>query len=195
MGLSKRQQQKEDTKARIVEAAYTLYAAQGFMVPTDAIAKAAGVSHGTIFLHFPTRDALFCYVLEDFGVEIGRRLHELAKEGEGVEGVLRAHLSGLEEHERFYERLITERQLLPIEGRDTFIHIQSVIAFHLHEAVEKEKEKGLVKDLPVNLIFNTWVGLIHYYLQNHDLFAPDAPVIGRYKEELLDVFLKLLGRN
>jgi AcrR family transcriptional regulator len=45
-------------RARILTAALELYAAEGTDVSLKAIANAAGVGVGTIYRHFPTRDAL-----------------------------------------------------------------------------------------------------------------------------------------
>lgn len=194
MGLTKRQQQKEDTRKRIVQAAYRVYGDRGFMATTSDIAKDIGVSHGTIFVHFATREELLICVLEDFGSRICGRLHELVRVGDGVCGVLGAHLSAIEEFEEFYVRLVSENRLLPGEARNTFVAIQSTIAFHLMEVIGKERVGNSIRELSDHFIFNTWLGLIHYYLQNSDIFAPDTSVIGRYRDELLTNFLELIKK-
>jgi AcrR family transcriptional regulator len=43
---------------RLLEAAIQAFASEGADVPLEAIAKAAGVGIGTLYRHFPTRDAL-----------------------------------------------------------------------------------------------------------------------------------------
>ncbi|MEU5694143.1 helix-turn-helix domain-containing protein [Actinosynnema sp. NPDC020468] len=45
-------------RARLVEIADELFAARGHGVSTETIAKAAGVGVGTVFRHFPTKEAL-----------------------------------------------------------------------------------------------------------------------------------------
>ena len=47
------------SRARILGAAEELVRRQGASVPTDAIARAAGVGSATLYRHFPTRAALF----------------------------------------------------------------------------------------------------------------------------------------
>jgi len=42
------------------------------------------------------------------------------------------------------------------------------------------------------LLFNTWLGLIHYYLLNGDLFAPRESVLARYKSVLIKCFVALI---
>lgn len=45
-------------RAQILQAAETCFAEQGVGVPIDDIARAAGVGVGTIYRHFPTKEAL-----------------------------------------------------------------------------------------------------------------------------------------
>lgn len=46
-------------RAKVMAAAEELFAADGLAVPLDEIARAAGVGAGTVYRHFPTKDALF----------------------------------------------------------------------------------------------------------------------------------------
>jgi AcrR family transcriptional regulator len=45
-------------RERILEAARAAFAAEGLSVPLDEIARRAGVGPGTLYRHFPTREAL-----------------------------------------------------------------------------------------------------------------------------------------
>ena len=45
-------------RARILEAAEVVFAAEGIEVPVDAIAEKAGVGVGTLYRHFPTKEKL-----------------------------------------------------------------------------------------------------------------------------------------
>jgi AcrR family transcriptional regulator len=46
-------------RERVLEAAQELFAASGIAVPLDDIAARAGVGPGTVYRHFPTKEALF----------------------------------------------------------------------------------------------------------------------------------------
>jgi AcrR family transcriptional regulator len=46
-------------RARILEAAEEVFAAQGISAPIDLVAERAGVGVGTLYRHFPTKEALF----------------------------------------------------------------------------------------------------------------------------------------
>jgi len=61
---------------RILEAAEAVFATEGIAVPIDAVAAKAGVGVGTIYRHFPTKEALFEAIVVS---RIGR-LAELAGE-------------------------------------------------------------------------------------------------------------------
>jgi AcrR family transcriptional regulator len=191
---TKRQIQKEQTKKLLIETAFSQFAQHGLIsTRTSDIAKAAKVSHGTVFAHFSTQEILLNAVIEEFGVRISTRLHELVEGDSSLRSVLEAHLKGLKEFEAFYTRLVIESRLLPEDARCVFTIIQSSISFHLSKAVEKEIKEGNIISYPIHLLFNTWVGLIHYYLTNSDLFAPEESVLERYGQELLDYFMRLVS--
>ncbi|MCH1639809.1 TetR/AcrR family transcriptional regulator [Paenibacillus timonensis] len=191
---SQRQQQKEQTRQRLIDTALSLYARQGLVATRTAdVAREAGVSHGTVFAHFATQEALLNAVIEAFGTQTGARLHELASQGSSLREVLQAHLAGLREAEPFYARLVRENRLLPDESRHILTAVQSVVSHHLCAAAEREMQAGLIRNMPLHLLFNTWIGLLHYYLANDDLFAPEGPVLERYGEELLEHYLFLLA--
>src|SRR3984957_20772614 len=46
-------------RKRILEAAETVFALEGVSVPIDLVAERAGVGIGTLYRHFPTKEALF----------------------------------------------------------------------------------------------------------------------------------------
>jgi AcrR family transcriptional regulator len=63
-------------RARVLEVAYQTFAEEGLSVPIDEIARRAGVGAGTLYRHFPTKDALYQAIV----VERLRSLTERAGE-------------------------------------------------------------------------------------------------------------------
>lgn len=57
---NQREKQKEETRARLIEAGAKVFAARGLEGTRIAdIAREAGVAMGTLYTHFPDKDALF----------------------------------------------------------------------------------------------------------------------------------------
>jgi AcrR family transcriptional regulator len=61
-------------RSRVLEVAYETFAAEGLSVPIDEIARRAGVGAGTVYRHFPTKQALLGAVVAD-------RLRRIVEEG------------------------------------------------------------------------------------------------------------------
>lgn len=191
--MNKREQQRQQTRATILSAAERIYASNGFVQSsTQLIAKEAGVAHGTVFLHFQSQEKLILAVINVLGTDITTRIHESSEQSHSLADVLWSHLTAIEIHESIYSHLIMDMPQLPKEAQQTVIGIQSIIAHHFDQVLNQLKKEKQMKDLPISFIFNTWIGLIHYYLTNRGLFAPHGSVLAIYKDELILNFLKLL---
>lgn len=64
-------------RARVLQVAYDVFAEQGLAVPIDEIARRAGVGAGTVYRHFPTKEALFEAV-------IGERMRQIVDGGHAL---------------------------------------------------------------------------------------------------------------
>jgi len=191
-----RQQQKENTRRKLLDTALDVFSQHGILATRMSdIAAAAGVSHGTVFLHFDTQEALISAVIEDFGFGMASRTYQLAGSSSSLKEILTAHLHGIGEQEDFYTRLVIETSLLPIAARNALISIQSAVSFHIGQAAQREMAAGAIKQMPVALLFNTWIGLVHYYLSNRDLFAPGKSVIETCGPMLVDHFIGLISTS
>ena len=191
---TKRQEQKVQTRQKILDTAFRLYAAEGFSTSTNLIAQEVGISHGAIFVHFPTHEDLQLRVLERFAQEAGDKLRDLSKAVGGISELLYAHIEVLEEYESFYKNLISEISKLPDETKMILISLQSETSLHFGAVIELEQRRGTIKYIPLHMLFNTWLGLLHYYLQNSELFTPGDSVLKHKKNELVNTFLSLISR-
>ncbi len=95
-------------------------------------------------------------------------------------------------YESFYTRLLLEARLLPQAARDSFVLIQSVLSLHFTRALARE-EAAAGTGIPAHVLFSMWVGLVHHYLQNGDLFSPEGGVIARHGNMLISSYLRLLN--
>ena len=64
-------------RARVVDAARAAFAEEGFEVPLDVIAQRAGVGAGTVYRHFPSKEALFAAVQQEQVQELITRAQAL----------------------------------------------------------------------------------------------------------------------
>jgi AcrR family transcriptional regulator len=189
-----RKSRKLATRRQILEAAIRVFGREGILAASTAeVALEAGVAHGSVFAHFGTQEGLIVAAIEDFGSALSLRIHELVAKGAGTREVLQAHLEAIREREDFYARLVTEAPLLPEEARHSLVLIQSTIAFHLSPAIAKDAKEGRIEAMSLPLLFNTWLGLLHYYLANRELFAPGSSLVEKRGEELLDHFMFLVS--
>ncbi len=188
--------QKRQTRASLIDTAYDLFSQRGFLNTRMAdIALAANVSHGTLFAHFKTQEKLLSEVIETYGGQLALHMYEVAANCIHMEDILSSHLAGIYEFEPFYARLAAEAPFLPPIARDVWIGIQSAISFHFGQVAEREILAGRCADMPTWILFNTWIGLLHHYLTNADLFAPDGSVIERYSSDLVKYFIRMIQAN
>lgn len=188
-----RKEQKKETRIKILKAAYKVYSTIGFNASTLTIAKEANVSHGTIFVHFPTLSDLQISLIEEFASKIASEMHNLCQSNSSIESLLSHHLDMLIKYEDFYSNLIRELVLLPDEVKLYFANLQVTIAFHFNQVFEREIENKNIKNISVHMLFNSWISLVHYYLLNKDLFAPNKSVIKSYKNELINTYISLIS--
>jgi len=194
MKRSIRQIQKDETREKLLSAAHIVFGQKGIMAARMSdIAEAAGVSHGTVFVHFKTQETLVAAVIDDFGIRMGQRTHDMARNSGSLRDVLKAHLEGIREDEAFYTQLVIETRSLPPIARETMISIQSAVSFHINQAAQREMDAGVIKPMSMALLFNTWIGLVHYYLTNRDLFSPEKSVIKTCGSMLIDHFMHMIS--
>src|SRR5262245_3417806 len=194
MVTTTRRDRREKTRSAILDSAEALFTRRGLIATTTGdIADAAGISHGSVFAHFGTRDELVETVVRSVGGRIVTHLQRLVRAGGGVRAVLAGHLAGLAVHERFYTRLVRERPFLPAGARRVLVEIQSAISTQLAEALDRDLDRGAIRKTPADFAFNLWIGLLHHYLLNRDLFAPQGSVIERWGKRLMNQYLQLLA--
>lgn len=193
MEKATRKIQKERTHAGLVEHAKRLFSEKGISATTTAdIAKALRVSHGTVFVHFSTREQLVQAVVEKFGealsAELGARLssHLTLKE------MLQVHLAVLAEFEDFYVRIVAESQSLPPQIRSFIFAMNASLSYRFFRAAQQAMKNGEIKPMAQAPFFNTWLSLLHYHLLNRDLFSEKTPALKHIGGDLIQHFFLLI---
>ena len=74
-------------RERLLEAATQIFSAGGPQASLEAVARQAGVGIGTLYRHFPTREALFEAVYRHEVDHLGELAEQLARDGDPVEAL------------------------------------------------------------------------------------------------------------
>ncbi|WP_052336988.1 TetR/AcrR family transcriptional regulator [Nocardioides alkalitolerans] len=88
---------KERNRTHILEVAEQFFGEQGVDGPMQAIAKRAGLGPGTLYRHFPTREALLVALLEARWNELEARRQAIEERGSDSVAALKAWLEALHE--------------------------------------------------------------------------------------------------
>lgn len=185
--MSKKAAQKIQSREHILRIAYEEFSKSGIAkTSTLQLSQAAQVSHGSLFAHFPNRDSLVLAVIDQFGERLAETLHRAAEKCQSVKAILECHVAVLQEFEPFYTQLVMEGPLLPSDIRNAVFLIQSGIACFLERSFRQELLMGKFHAIPVHLVLNTWLGLLHYYLIHRDKFANEGSVLKRHGPDLVN---------
>ncbi len=189
---SRRSVQRQATKTELVRAALRVVADKGFAnTTTAAVALETGKAHGTVFVHFPTRDALVIEMVNEIGSIISARLAAIPSDAMGLSDILDAHLAALADQEVYLCRILQEAIGLPPSARALLFALQSGVAAKIGKGLARDVANGLARPFDPVALSNMWIALTNHYLINRDLFAPDASVIARHgsvlKSQLLAV--------
>jgi AcrR family transcriptional regulator len=150
------------------------------------------VAHGTVFQHYPTRDDMIDATIQTVGQRFTDRLHALAIGKNGLRAALTCHLECIGEMEATYARIVADAPNLPMGAYQHWLGVQSAISLHISQSAAGDVAAGKVRSMPLHLLFNTWVGLVHHYLANRTVFAPRGSVVAKCGPELLAHFLSLV---
>lgn len=187
-----RQEQKEMTRNGLIRTATHLFSKNGIAnTATADVAKAQKVSHGTVFVHFPTREELIFAVIDEFGAKLSKEFGEGMKATD-LKGLLEYHLEVLAEYEDFYYRLVSELAHLPPKVKSTVFMLNAAVSWKLFEAAKPLMEKHELKTMTRAQLFNTWMALVQYHVLHRDLLGEATPILEEKKKELVDHFLNLI---
>jgi len=188
---NRRLQQKLNTRQKILKSAGNLFSTKGIMTTSTAeIAKRAGVAHGTLFVHFPTREDLITDVLTFSLGSLAKQLHEETNGINEIEPLLSCFLDGLQKYEKLYRRILIEQHQLPSLARSTLLGIYSAFSDRLYRAYtisEKDPSK-----LDQDRLFITWISLINFYITNSDIYSESDSLLSEKNSEIIQHFLQLI---
>lgn len=159
-------------RERLLDAATEIFSAGGAQASLEAVARQAGVGIGTLYRHFPTREALFEAVYRHEVDLLGDLAEQLAKEVEPVDGLKKWLQANV--------RLVAAKKGM-IEALQLAAHGSSELKAYSYERMigairlllDRAIERGDVRDdVPPEDLLRTLVGI--YYSQGPTDWQPTA---------------------
>ncbi len=159
-------QKAKKTRERILDAALNIFASKGYHdTRMDDIVTEAGSSKGSVYFHFPGKEALFLALVDEFASRLETRLTDAIASKQGgmarVEAALETGLAVFGEYRRLAKLFLVQAvglgqtfETKRLEILDKFAHL---IQKHLDEAIAD----GDILPLDSQITAYAWVGAIN----------------------------------
>ncbi len=188
-----REAAKQETRRRLLEAAGRVFVRDGFLeATTAAIAREAGVAHGTLFLHFPSRDALLLSVVEGLLHDLGSTLHQACFRADGLGQLCGLFLNALSKEEDRYWALVRDLPRFPLPLKRAVFATFAGITAHFTEVIERGQAAGTIRAIPPAVANALFFGTLNHYFLYRDLMTPDGRVVATQGERLLHSFVEMM---
>ena len=180
-----------------------LFAESGFRgTTTKAIANAAGVSEGTLFLYYPTKEQLYHAILQDKTDSQVPMLAELARGKrrplDEMLTVVATMILRRYEEDRSLLRLLLYSALEDHALATEFYRRQMDGPFHeLTVLLEESGVAGVAGELGAEMAVRTFLGMLLFEILTRELFAdlPPARPIEEVAAGIVSIFLRGIERT
>lgn len=165
------QERSRFTVDAILDAAAQVFEARGYAEgTTNRIAERAGVSIGSLYEYFPTKDAIAVALAERELDREGERILEALRAGGEGDGALEARLRGLIEavlelHTRraFLFRILADESAHPPEAHACLLRFEASLAHALEAELRRRGAAARDPDTAAHLVVQTAESLAHRF--------------------------------
>ncbi|HXF95299.1 MAG TPA: TetR/AcrR family transcriptional regulator [Gemmatimonadales bacterium] len=182
--LSRRERKKEETKERILEAAFALFRKQGVEATTvEQICEKADVAKGTFFNYFPHKEAVFGYLSEKWVTEAEQKIGDILAKGtpawKKLRDVFIEFASFYEEERELSRHMVAEWTRHMHDPEDECCRRWERLGVHV---VRQLQQKGEVRaDVPAERVSRVFEDVYHGTIMMW-LALPEPPF--RLRDEL-----------
>jgi TetR/AcrR family fatty acid metabolism transcriptional regulator len=157
---------KGAAREKILQAALAVFAEKGYhRGVVDDIVRASGTSKGAVYHHFPTKEALFLALVDEFAAHLAAAVAGAIRSRRGalgkVEGALAAALETFSRHRQLARILLLEAVSLgaTYEAKRAEVHrrFADLIQGYLDEAVAE----GAIPPLDTAVATLAWLGAVN----------------------------------
>lgn len=161
------------SREQILEAAREIFLREGISASTAAIAKAAGVSEGSIFKRFATKEALFREAIGIPDVRIGEDIERLLAEGPIEDGLERVGLRLVELFRELLPRMMMLWANHARHGGDPFEALRCIeggqpmpllLLRTLSHHLETQQRKGRLRRVDPEILARVLLGSMHNFV-------------------------------
>jgi AcrR family transcriptional regulator len=180
------------TRSEIIRSAHQLFVEQGFHgTSMRQIASESGVALGSIYNHFPSKEALFSTVFDDY-----HPYHEILPslqfvEGESIEDFVRkaaaSMLAALERRPDFLNLMFVE--IVEFKSSHVPQIFQTVFPQVLALVQLFGDRQDSLRPIPIPLVLRAFMGLFFSFYVTESLLAHHMP--GEMSEHALDHFIDI----
>ena len=151
--LSKREQMREERRKQILDSALAVFSQKGFHASNVSdVAAHAGVSQGTIYWYFSSKEELFEAAIITFFTDFGAEMTTARQEGETASGKLRALARNMD---------------------DFVVNAQQVFGAFLGYWASSQERQGSAQ---------FWIDLLHGYTDGVQAIIEEGIKSGEFKE-------------
>lgn len=191
--MNKRQTQKQFTREKIIIAAKQIFIKKGIInTATSQIAEAAGIAHGTLFLHFPNKDSLVIELLDVELSKFSNNIKQLIIETTDIVTILDQYLNLIQTEEGFFSSLARELPNYKDELRRKILFRESLIREHFHQVIEKGIKQKIYAQVDISSALTFLFGTINYYLSMKTSFVQEGSVIEKFKPSIIKTMKAIL---
>lgn len=167
-------------RERVLEAARNVFSAGGPDASLEAVAKTAGVGIGTLYRHFPTREALFDAVYRHEAQQIAALAERLKKAAEPTEA-LRQWLHALVKFVATKKGMSAALTLVISKDSDLFSYSSDLVMQSASELLNRAIATGEIRnDIGADDLIRTLIGMCYTH---------DQPGWQKSVLRLVDVFV------
>lgn len=190
--MNKRELSKLKTRAAILNTTKELMVQNGVMkLTTNEIAKSLGIAHGSIFLHFGSREMLIFTVLDDALKEISAKVIARCGDLDTLEDLLEQYLTVIAESSDFLQVIYKELPYFPGGIQREVFALEALLRNMFYMKIEAV---GIFEAKQIGLRLDGFFSTIVRYLTLNDLYAPKGNALVHKKDDLKQLF-KILFRE
>jgi len=155
-----------NARERILQAALEVFARKGYhRAIVDDIVRASGTSKGAVYHHFPTKEALFLALVDEFSNHLATAVAGAIENRRGalakVEGALQAALETFARHRELARILLLEAVSLGATYEVKRAEVHSRFAALIKSYLDQAVAEGSIPPLNTEVATLAWLGAVN----------------------------------